>query len=74
MFRITWKRGGSFEYEERVKARVEYKWTLLEKVSWRQKSKELWLKEGDRNTGFFHKMANAHKRRSALNKIRVNGR
>ena len=62
------------ESEERVKARDGYKkWTLLEEVSWRQKSKELWLKDGDRNIGFFHKMVNSHIRRSAINKLRVNG-
>ena len=66
----------SMEKEEaRKEARELYKkWALLEEVSWRQKSREIWLKEGDRNTKFFHKMANAHRRRNQLNRIKVNGR
>ena len=49
-------------------------WSLLEKVSWRQHSKKLWLKEGDRNMGFFHKMANAHRRKNFLKIFRINER
>ena len=56
----------SMEEEEiRKEARELYKkWALLEEVSWRQKSREIWLKERDRNTKFFHQMANAHRRRN----------
>ena len=43
-------------------------------MSWRHKSREIWLKEGDKNTKFFHKMANAHSRRNQLNRIKVNER
>ena len=35
------------EAEERAKARVDFKsWALLKEISWRQKSRETWLKEG----------------------------
>ena len=42
------------EVEEREKAREDYKtWVDMEEVLWGRKSRELWLKEGDRNIGFF---------------------
>ena len=63
------------EVEEREKAREDYKnWVDMEEVSWRQKSKELWLKEGDRNTRFFHIMVNSHRRGNTLLNININGR
>ena len=49
------------------------KWVLLEETHWRQLSKELWLKEGDKNTGFFHRMANAHRRNNSLDRMKING-
>ena len=62
------------EVEERVKARAEFKpWALVEVISWRQKSRETWLKEGDRNTRFFHRTANAHRRRNYVKSISING-
>ncbi|XP_010650408.1 uncharacterized protein LOC104879402 [Vitis vinifera] len=62
------------ELEARNEAKEEYKkWVLLEEITWRQKSREVWLKEGDRNTGFFHKMANAHRKRNNVDRIKING-
>ena len=62
------------ELEARKEAREEYKkWVLLEEITWRQKSREVWLKEDDKNTGFFHKIVNAYRRRNNVDRIRING-
>ena len=62
------------ELEARKETKGDFKkWALIEEVSWRQKSREVWLREGDRKTGFFHKMTNSHRRRNCLSKIKIDG-
>ena len=63
------------EAEDRAPAKEDFKkWCLLEEMFWRQKSRELWLKESDRNTRFFHRMANSHRKRNFMGKIKIEGR
>ena len=49
------------------------KLTLLEEISWRQKSRVLHLREGDANTKFFHRMANSHRRNNGIESLMVDG-
>lgn len=61
---ITKKVGIMLEYEELVKR---------EESLWRQKSRALWLKEGGKNTKFFHRIANAHRRYNSIDQLMVQG-
>ena len=45
----------------------------LEKISWRQKSRILFVKKGDNNTRFFHRVANSHRRTNHIQGKEVNG-
>ena len=58
--------------QERLVAEWEQN-SLLEEISWRQKSRELWLKEGDKNTKFFHRVTNSHRRYNTISSLLVNG-
>ncbi|RVW31717.1 hypothetical protein CK203_095304 [Vitis vinifera] len=45
---------------------------IMEETHRRQLSREIWLKEGDKNTGFFHRMASAHRRNNCMERVKIN--
>ena len=45
----------------------------LEEISLRQKSQALFVKEGDNNTCFFHRLANSHRNANQIKRIEVDG-
>ena len=57
--------------KERIRGELEK--MTLEEISWRQKSRVFCIKEGDRNTKFFHRIANSHRRFNSIDKLMVDG-
>ena len=55
-----------------IKTDIEYL-ASLEEIFWGQKSKALYLKEGDNNIGFFHRLANSHRRTNTMRGVEVKG-
>ena len=58
--------------------RIHLKWDIehlvsLEEISWRQKAYTLYVKEGDNNTRFFHRLANSHRNANLIKRIEVDG-
>jgi len=43
---------------------------LQEEIFWRQKSRIQWIREGERNTKFFHKTTIAHRAHNKITKIK----
>jgi hypothetical protein len=47
--------------------------TLLEEVSWKQKSRVLWLRKGGKCTKFFYQVANSNRRNNSIESLLING-
>lgn len=45
----------------------------LEAISWKQKAREKWIQEGDKNSKFFHCLASHHRRANYVENLLVNG-
>lgn len=45
----------------------------MEEISWRQKSRISWLKEGDQNTKFFQKIASWRRAVNSMDRLMVDG-
>ena len=64
----------SVEIQQRRDAKEDWaKIILIQEISWRQKSRALWLKVGDRNTKFFHRVANMQRKFNSLSFVVVDG-
>ncbi|KAL0421421.1 UNVERIFIED_CONTAM: putative mitochondrial protein [Sesamum latifolium] len=46
---------------------------IFEETKWRQRSKDLWLREGDRNLSYFHRRASQRFKTNSIRKIRSPG-
>jgi hypothetical protein len=46
---------------------------LMDEITWRQKSWALWLREGDNNTRFFHRIANSTRRFNTIFRLLLDG-
>ena len=57
---------------ERFRGELE-KVTLMEEICWRRKSRVICIREGDRNTRFFHRIANSHRRFNFIDRLMVDG-
>ncbi|XP_077249174.1 uncharacterized protein LOC143888619 [Tasmannia lanceolata] len=64
---------GDCDHQRRMELKVSYKEIIRrEEINWRQKSRVTWLKVGDNNSRFFHRMANFRRRINHINSLTIN--
>lgn len=66
----------SRESDDRIKKTESEldEWLLREEIMWRQRSRISWLREGDKNTEFFHRQATWRRKKNKIEKLkRVDG-
>jgi len=61
--------GDSLEEEKRLKAELNYALDM-EELKWKQRDKINWLKNGDRNSKFFHAFANHRRQKNSISKVK----
>ena len=49
-------------------------WLLRNEILWKQKSREVWLKEGDKNSKFFHLSTIIRRRRNSIDAVKNDSR